>query len=563
MNHWSSGWRNVIQNRLSRSERLLQDLGIQWDNQGRVVYLARDGMDEDSHEAETRKRVLLCEERVRIAEKDRDTALAKQQTTDTFASFTRLIQTGQGSLHLGPPPPSDHRHHSQQHRNSYPLPSQRPAQMPHPVSPTNRAVPMPLVQSQVMRTSQYNTAVPPRRDPYPHASYSDRAQSMQRRPTALVSLQKPTKEGSPDVDELLLATTALTPKRPLETPNGNERKRQKVFNGPEIDLTSAGHASSTFHHPLTPQHSASLPSTATPRGPPTTTPTPHQLPNGQTINVYPALDGSGKRICRQCGVPGRYKDGKCIEKWGPGPMGAGTVCDRCRKRMRRESGKGIERAESKLAPGLVGGQRDVFGKHDILHAPHHASTLPTSLPSRPPTGLEHHAPHPRADTLPAIALSSTHTTAQVRAGSSNPEISHESSSEDDADADADADGDPEVEHDIIRTLSPMPPLSNGSSGNGMLTTSPLPGPNRTLSPLPGMRTRTLSPHPYPPPDHMRSGTLMTTSPLPQPMLELPSTEGGKVVMSSPYAMTVDIGEDDEDEVFREAVDASEEKAKMQ
>jgi len=31
---------------------------------------------------------------------------------------------------------------------------------------------------------------------------------------------------------------------------------------------------------------------------------------------------------RQCGVAGRYKDGKCVEKWGPGPLGPETVCDR-------------------------------------------------------------------------------------------------------------------------------------------------------------------------------------------------------------------------------------------
>ena len=44
---------------------------------------------------------------------------------------------------------------------------------------------------------------------------------------------------------------------------------------------------------------------------------------------YPAPNAQGQRICRQCGLPGRYKDGKCVEKWGPGPEGPGTVCDRC------------------------------------------------------------------------------------------------------------------------------------------------------------------------------------------------------------------------------------------
>ena len=44
---------------------------------------------------------------------------------------------------------------------------------------------------------------------------------------------------------------------------------------------------------------------------------------------FPPINAQGQRICRQCGLPGRYKDGKCVEKWGPGPEGPGTVCDRC------------------------------------------------------------------------------------------------------------------------------------------------------------------------------------------------------------------------------------------
>jgi hypothetical protein len=47
------------------------------------------------------------------------------------------------------------------------------------------------------------------------------------------------------------------------------------------------------------------------------------------------IDGMPKRTCKQCGQPGRYKDNKCVEKWGPGPQGPGTVCDRCRKKMKR------------------------------------------------------------------------------------------------------------------------------------------------------------------------------------------------------------------------------------
>ena len=49
-----------------------------------------------------------------------------------------------------------------------------------------------------------------------------------------------------------------------------------------------------------------------------------QLPGGG----YPPTNAAGQRICRQCGMAGRYKDNKCVEKWGPGPEGPGTVCDR-------------------------------------------------------------------------------------------------------------------------------------------------------------------------------------------------------------------------------------------
>jgi hypothetical protein len=43
---------------------------------------------------------------------------------------------------------------------------------------------------------------------------------------------------------------------------------------------------------------------------------------------YPAQNAQSQRICRQCGLPGRYKGGECVEEWGPGPEGQGTVCDR-------------------------------------------------------------------------------------------------------------------------------------------------------------------------------------------------------------------------------------------
>ncbi|KAG1859747.1 hypothetical protein F4604DRAFT_1930469 [Suillus subluteus] len=57
----------------------------------------------------------------------------------------------------------------------------------------------------------------------------------------------------------------------------------------------------------------------------------------------------GQRICLQCGLPGRYKDNKCVEKWGPGPEGPGTVCDRCRNKMKRVERRGTTDANVALA----------------------------------------------------------------------------------------------------------------------------------------------------------------------------------------------------------------------
>ena len=66
-------------------------------------------------------------------------------------------------------------------------------------------------------------------------------------------------------------------------------------------------------------------------------------PNGQPV-----------RTCKSCGEPGRYKDGRCVEKWGPGPHGPGTVCDRCRKKMKRvEKRSGMEAAAAAAQNSLA------------------------------------------------------------------------------------------------------------------------------------------------------------------------------------------------------------------
>ncbi|KAK7458053.1 hypothetical protein VKT23_020787 [Stygiomarasmius scandens] len=107
--------------------------------------------------------------------------------------------------------------------------------------------------------------------------------------------------------------------------------------------------SSHQHQPL--QASASLPSASTqPQSQSQTQLSASQPSTSAATAPFPPTNPSGQRICRQCGALGRYKDGKCVEKWGPGPCGPGTVCDRCRKKMKR-----VERRRM-AALGENGGQ---------------------------------------------------------------------------------------------------------------------------------------------------------------------------------------------------------------
>ncbi|KAF7300737.1 hypothetical protein MKEN_01298500 [Mycena kentingensis (nom. inval.)] len=71
----------------------------------------------------------------------------------------------------------------------------------------------------------------------------------------------------------------------------------------------------------------------------------HRPTNNAESEATPA-PSKPARLCRGCGSPGRHRDGKCIEKWGPGPHGRGTVCDRCRKRIRRAERHGSIDASS-------------------------------------------------------------------------------------------------------------------------------------------------------------------------------------------------------------------------
>ncbi|KAF9480750.1 hypothetical protein BDN70DRAFT_594437 [Pholiota conissans] len=107
-----------------------------------------------------------------------------------------------------------------------------------------------------------------------------------------------------------------------------------------------------------PNTSASTPNLDTP----STTGTAQPVSAAATAPAVPfaSVNAQGQRICRQCGMVGRYKDGKCVEKWGPGPMGPGTVCDRfaifcrCRKKMKRVERRGtLDQQQHQLASAVV------------------------------------------------------------------------------------------------------------------------------------------------------------------------------------------------------------------
>ncbi|QRV87134.1 hypothetical protein RhiJN_15152 [Ceratobasidium sp. AG-Ba] len=89
-----------------------------------------------------------------------------------------------------------------------------------------------------------------------------------------------------------------------------------------------------------------------------------------------ATNTQGQRTCRQCGLAGRYKDGKCVEKWGPGPEGPGTVCDRCRKKMKRVERRGTADANM-LANGL--------GPLPLHQHSFHSQTQPQTQSTQPQT----------------------------------------------------------------------------------------------------------------------------------------------------------------------------------
>ena len=108
---------------------------------------------------------------------------------------------------------------------------------------------------------------------------------------------------------------------PPSTPNTASFQSNPPMHGRKHSLSVSGGAPLSTH----PSIAATNGSSTTPNVFPQTQQPRHTGPGPA---VKPNLNAQGQRTCRQCGQPGRYKDGKCVEKWGPGPAGPGTVCDR-------------------------------------------------------------------------------------------------------------------------------------------------------------------------------------------------------------------------------------------
>ncbi|KAL4067209.1 hypothetical protein V8B97DRAFT_1874054 [Scleroderma yunnanense] len=160
-------------------------------------------------------------------------------------------------------------------------------------------------------------------------------------------------------------------------------------------LPSHTHPHHAQHHPShvhpQPLAQASPPAPSTQQPP---QPTVQRTANGS----YPPTNQHGQRICRQCGLAGRYKDGKCVEKWGPGPEGPGTVCDRCRKKMKRVERRGtVGGATTTTTTNAIGvGASAGAGNVAVVEGGNpltHAHTMPARVS--------------RSDTVPAHALANT------------------------------------------------------------------------------------------------------------------------------------------------------------
>ncbi|KAI1790672.1 hypothetical protein LXA43DRAFT_1083153 [Ganoderma leucocontextum] len=144
---------------------------------------------------------------------------------------------------------------------------------------------------------------------------------------------------------------------------------------------------------------------------------------------FPPTNAAGQRICRQCGLPGRYKEGKCVEKWGPGPEGPGTVCDRCRKKMKRVERRGTLDSQNMAA---------MHHQPAAIHPSGAPQAAPGSLTNGRISGSDRHVhrtdtiqAHPSSQSQSRLGPSGTH----LLSGSQSGYVRHERDRDHDRDRD--------------------------------------------------------------------------------------------------------------------------------
>ncbi|KAG9309785.1 hypothetical protein JVU11DRAFT_10159 [Chiua virens] len=213
---------------------------------------------------------------------------------------------------------------------------------PHPAirMPTQIRDPLPAPPSAPSPSTKCSSKHPPTTlvlagNPSPHAA-------------VIAHHQHPNHAPTPNSQRSIVGHVSGSTPGPLEHPGEQRMYQTHIFAPPVTGApTKKGKPGSNAGILTNGAGTLPAPPLTTPTVPPTPTPA---IPQSVTVPAppavphshppYPAQNAQGQRICRQCGLAGRYKDGKCVEKWGPGPEGPGTVCDRCRKKMKRVERRG-------------------------------------------------------------------------------------------------------------------------------------------------------------------------------------------------------------------------------
>ncbi|KAJ6596209.1 hypothetical protein DFH09DRAFT_1134398, partial [Mycena vulgaris] len=98
-----------------------------------------------------------------------------------------------------------------------------------------------------------------------------------------------------------------------------------------------------------------------------------------TARMGMAGTGTGCRRITGRRSGGGWRGRGCVEKWGPGPLGPGTVCDRCRKKMKRVERRGTLEQQAASAAVTPATTSTSFRTASV----HRTDTLP-STPYREP-----------------------------------------------------------------------------------------------------------------------------------------------------------------------------------